>query len=465
MEEIASNPAQILIVDDDAGAREALELLLEDTYEITLVDSGSAAVQKFNSETFDLVLLDVTMPGMDGIETLEKLKAIDSSIDVIMVSATDRAYEATASIKTGAYDYITKPIEPDALLNIVRRAIQKRRLELEVQFLRSEVSNLTKGQRIIGQSACMQQVFLLVDKVAMADSSVLITGESGTGKELIAQAIHNNSERSKHPFVAINCAAIPPELMESELYGHEKGAFTGAIRRHAGKFEIANKGTIFLDEISSLKLELQAKLLRFLQEREYTRVGGSRAIRADIRMIAATNISLKELINTGEFREDLFFRLNVIPIDLPPLRKRDDDIYLLTNYFLDRFKGSINHRIKGITPRAMAVLKGYHWPGNIRELENLIERLVVLSSERRMIEVEDLPLDLHFDTGRESTDPSMEQGLLPARKIFERRYIQRALRLCQGNQLKTAKMLKIHRNTLLQKMKNLQIDANDLKQE
>lgn len=462
MEKMASNQVQILVVDDDAGAREALEILLEDSYNVVSVDSGNAAINKFRTESFDLVLLDVTMPGMDGIETLKQLKEMDNTIDVIMVSATDRAYEATASIKTGAYDYITKPIEPDALLNVIKRAIQKRSLEQEVQFLRSEVLNMTKGRKIIGQSTCMQDVFSLIDKVAMATSNVLITGESGTGKELIAQAIHNRSPRRKNPFVAINCAAIPPELMESEFYGHEKGAFTGAVSRNVGKFEFANKGTVFLDEIGSLKLELQAKLLRFLQEREFTRVGGSRAIHVDIHMVAATNVSLKKLISKGQFREDLFFRLNVIPIDLPPLRKRSGDIPLLAGYFLDKFNRKLNRHIEGITPEAMALLNAYHWPGNIRELENLIERLVVLSNENRFIDVADLPFELLFDTTGQKNDPNMDHGLIAARKIFERSYIQRALNLCQGNQVKTSRMLKIHRNTLLQKMKSLQISSQDV---
>jgi len=452
------NSVRVLVVDDDEGAREALEELLEDSYTVITADSGSRAIELFRAESFDLVLLDVTMPGMDGIETLQQMKALDKSIDVIMISAIDKAYEAMASIKFGAYEYITKPIESEALLNVVERAVQKRLLEHQVRYLRTEVSNLNQERRIVGQSACMRSVFSLVDKVAVASSNVLIIGESGTGKELIAQAIHNRGVRSGEPFVAINCAAIPSELMESELYGHEKGAFTGAMSRGIGKFEFANNGTVFLDEIGSLKLELQAKLLRFLQEGEFMRVGGNRTIHVDIRMIAATNISLKQLVALGQFREDLYFRLNVIPIELPPLRKRKGDIPLLATYFLDKFNRKLNRKISAISPEAVDVLESYHWPGNIRELENLIERLVVLNTSDRQLEVQDLPFDLLFNNDEERED-TLDQGLLAARRVFERRFIERALRISNRNQAQAAKLLNIHRNTLLQKMKNLHIQV------
>lgn len=451
-----SKATRILIVDDDIGARESLEAILEDDYRLAAVDSGIGALEQLEQEYFDLVLLDVTMPGMDGLETLQRIKKSDKTIDVIMVSAIDRAQEAAASIQSGAYDYITKPIDPDLITNVISRAVQKRMLEKEVRFLRSEVSQFAKDKKIIGRSSCMQEVYHIVKKVAAATSNVLITGESGTGKELIAQAIHYQSPRSQKPFVAINCAAIPAELMESELYGHEKGAFTGAQTRAIGKFEYADRGTVFLDEIASLKLELQAKLLRFLQDSEFTRVGGNRTISVDSRVIAATNISLKKLVYEEKFREDLFFRLNVIPIELPPLRLRNGDIPLLATYFLDKFNRKLNQQIEGLTDDAMAVLESYHWPGNIRELENLIERLVVLRANEKWIETKDLPFELLFNEHQEQDSP-LSQGLLEARRVFERRYIQRALRICNGNQAKTARMLNIHRNTLLQKVKSLNI--------
>ncbi len=452
-----SKSTRILIVDDDVGARESLEAILEDDYSLASVDNGFKALERLDSENFDLVLLDVTMPDMDGIETLKRIKKSDKSIDVIMVSAIDRAQEATASIQTGAYDYITKPVDPDSIMNVISRALQKRMLEKEVKYLRSEVSQFAKNRQIIGQSSCMREVFIMVDKVAVTTSNVLISGESGTGKELIAQAIHAQGQRSNKPFVAINCAAIPSELMESELYGHEKGAFTGAQTRSIGKFEYADNGTVFLDEIASLKLELQAKLLRFLQDSEFTRVGGNRTIKVDTRLIAATNVSLKQMVDEEKFREDLFFRLNVIPIELPPLRKRDGDIALLANYFLDKFNRKLNQDIEGITTDAMEVLKSYHWPGNIRELENLIERLVVLRANDRWIDTKDLPFELLFNEKHDQNNRELDQGLIEARQVFERSYIQRALRICNWNQAKTARMLNIHRNTLLQKLKSLNI--------
>ena len=454
-----ANHSRILIVDDDEGTREALEVILEDDYDVACVADGRVALDKLNREAFDLVLLDLIMPGMDGIETLKRIKAYDKQIDVIMVSATDRAREATAAITSGAYDYITKPFDADAILTAIERALQKRSLEQEVRYLRSEVALRFDETIIIGESRPMQAVFSLIKKVAGTSSNVLITGETGTGKELAARAIHNQSPRVSKPFVAINCAAIPPELIESELFGHEKGAFSGAYIRNIGKFEFANNGSVFLDEISNLKLELQAKLLRFLQERDFTRIGGHRSIKVDVRMITATNISLKQMVQENRFREDLYFRLNVIPIELPPLRNRRGDIPLLANFFLDKFNRKLNQKIEGITQEAMAILETYHWPGNIRELENLIERLVVLRSHERWIDVKDLPFDLLYNEDTLKTGQGVDKGLLQARRLFERQYILRALRICKYNQAKTARMLRIHRNTLIQKMKALEINS------
>ena len=454
-----ANHSRILIVDDDEGTREALEAILEDDYDVACAADGQVALDKLNREAFDLVLLDLIMPGMDGIETLKRIKAYDKQIDVIMVSATDRAREATAAITSGAYDYITKPFDADAILTDIERALQKRSLEQEVRYLRSEVALRFDETRIIGESRPMKAVFSMINKVAGTSSNVLITGETGTGKELAARAIHNQSPRVSKPFVAINCAAIPPELIESELFGHEKGAFTGAYSRNIGKFEFANSGSVFLDEISNLKLELQAKLLRFLQERDFARIGGHRPIKVDVRMITATNISLKQMVQENRFREDLYFRLNVIPIALPPLRNRRGDIPLLANFFLDKFNRKLNQKIEGITQEAMTILETYHWPGNIRELENLIERLVVLRSNERWIDVKDLPFDLLYNEDAMKAGQQVEKGLLQARRLFERQYILRALKICRYNQAKTARMLRIHRNTLIQKMKALDITS------
>ena len=452
VENKAEKLAKILIVDDDEGTREALEEILEDEHEIHSVPDGSTALERVQSADYDIVLLDLIMP-----ETLKRIKGIDESIDVIMVSATDKAREATASIKSGAYDYITKPFDTQAILSVIKRVMEKRGLEQEVRYLRSEIASHSDNYRIIGESNSIRTVLSLVKRVAATSSNILITGESGTGKELVARAVHQLSPRAQRPFIAVNCAAIPADLVESEVFGHEKGSFTGAYTRNVGKFEFANGGTVFMDEISSLKLESQAKLLRFLQEREFTRVGGNRIIRVDVRMITATNLALKELVQKGRFREDLYFRLNVIPIELPSLRKRRGDIPLLAAYFLKKFNRKLNQKIEGITPDALALLEAYPWPGNIRELENMIERLVVLRSNERWIDVKDLPLDLIYREERGEQDDHIDAGLIDARNGFERRYILRALNMCNWNQAKTARMLHIHRNTLIQKMKSLHI--------
>ncbi len=452
--------ARVLVADDEAGAREALEAILEDDYEVVCVEDGSKAVSLIQKEEFDLVILDLSMPQMGGIEALERIKIHDKALDVIIVSAIDRALEATDAIQKGAYDYITKPFDPETILTRVDRALQKRGLEQEISFLRSQMADRTGQMQIVSQSKQMQKVFQTIEKLAGTASSVLITGESGTGKELVACAIHTASERKHKPFVAINCASIPSELIESELFGYEKGAFTGAFHRTPGKFEFANGGTLLLDEIASLKPEFQAQLLRVLQEREFTRVGGHRIIKVDVRIIAATNTRLDEMVREGTFREDLYFRLNVIPINVPPLRQRDGDVPLLVHYFLAKFNQQLNKNITSITPEALAVLESYPWPGNIRELENLIERMVVLGTDNTRIDQGDLPADVLFHKETERKLPGLEGdtiGLLQARNSFERQYIMLALRKCNWNQTETAQLLKIHRNTLLQKMKTLNL--------
>jgi DNA-binding NtrC family response regulator len=453
-------PAQILVVDDDEAIRDALKEILEDDYDVTCVDSGVKAVSHIKSREFDLVFLDIVMPEMDGIETLRQIKAFDKNLDVIMISAVDRAQEATDSLKLGAYDYITKPFDHEIILNRLGKIIHKQHLAKEVRFHRAQAMAGAFEPKIITRSGHMTAVFQLMEKVAGSASNVLITGESGTGKELIAHAIHNLSPRKVNPFVAINCAAIPAELMEAELFGHEKGSFTGAFRQTTGKFEFAHQGTIFLDEIACLKPEFQAKLLRFIQEREFSRVGSNRIIKVDIHIIAATNTHLDEMVKTKDFRDDLYFRLNVVPVELPPLRRRKGDVPLLAGYFLDRFNRRMHKNITGITPNALSVLEAYPWPGNIRELENLIERMVVLGSDNQPIDEKDLPFDLlfHTDSGREAAEGAREnKGLIKARQAFERHYIQRALQNCQWNQTQTAQVLGIHRNTLIQKIKGLHL--------
>lgn len=455
-----SDRVRILIVDDEQGAREALELILEDEYELECVDSGYKALSGIKEGSFDLILLDISMPELDGLETLKLIKEYDESIDTIMISASDSAKKATAAMKFGAYDYITKPYEAEDILTTVERALEKRSLQKEVRFLRSEMALQFGNYRMVSHAPSMQSVFEMIEKVAKTNASVLITGESGTGKELVARAIHGISQREQKPFVPINCAAIPFELMESELFGHEKGAFTGAIHRTAGKLEYANGGTLFLDEISSLRLELQAKLLRVLQEMEFNRVGSNTIIKVDVRTIAATNCRLDEMVKEGLFRSDLYFRLNVIPIELPPLRNRRGDVPLLANHFLSKFNHLLKKKIRGITQQAVTVLANYPWPGNIRELENLIERLVVLGRDGHWIDEKDLPFELLLreEVYTQASDGSAgDVGLIQARQAFERQYILRALNRNRWNQSNTARMLGIHRNTLLQKMKILNI--------
>ena len=452
--------ARILVVDDDEAIRDALKLILEDDYDVVCVDSGFKAVEEVKNQVFDLVFLDVVMPEMDGIETLRRIKAHDKNLDIIMVSAINRAQEATDSIRHGAYDYITKPFDHKIILNRLEKVLLKRNLVKEVSFHRSQAASGSWRTKIISKAKNMSAVFDLVAKVAKTSSNVIITGESGTGKELIARAVHNASLREDKPFVAINCASIPAELMEAELFGHEKGSFTGAHKQAIGKFEFAHQGTIFLDEISCLKTEFQAKLLRFIQEREFTRVGSHRTIKVDVRIVTATNTSLDEMVKKGTFREDLYFRLNVVPILLPPLHSRKGDVPLLANFFLGRFNRQMNKSVKGFTPEALAVLECYPWPGNIRELENLIERMVVLGTENQFIDEKDLPFDLLFH--RESIKGTENRkggnkGLIQARQAFERLYILRALQNSRWNQTWAANLLGIHRNTLIQKMKALDL--------
>lgn len=458
----APQRSRILIVDDEASAREALEIVLEDQYDIVSTGDGAQALRIVKEKPVDVVLLDITMPKISGLQILERIKQFNETIEVVMVSALDRAHEATAAMKHGAFDYVTKPFDADALLNVVAAALRKRDAR-PCAFVGHRGAVYHFGDvEILSRSPRMEAVFNLIRKVAPANSSILITGESGTGKELVARAIHAASSRAGKPFVAINCAAIPAELMESELFGHEKGAFTGAHARSMGKFEFAHGGTLFLDEIPSLKLELQAKLLRVLQEKEFTRVGSHQPLKVDVRVIAATNMKLDQLVRNGQFRNDLYFRLNVIPIEIPPLRHRPEDIPLLSDFFLRKFNRSLKKSVQGITPEAMRLLQSYPWPGNVRELENVIERLVVLGSDAQWIDEGDLPFDLLVTETAVPDEPTADandadQGLIRARNDFERQFILRVLERCHWNQTDTARCLKIHRNTLLSKMKTLNL--------
>jgi len=406
----------------------------------------------------DLVLLDVNMPEMDGLAVLRRIKAQEEEIDVIMVSALNLARKAVDAIKLGAYDYITKPYEPEDILSTVARVISKQRLYKELTFLRREVEESRGFDQIVSQDKTMLDIFQLIKKVAYTATNVLITGESGTGKELIARSIHRQGNRKSGPFVAINCAAIPSELMESEMFGHEKGAFTGAHTRTIGKFEHANGGTLFLDEISVLRSDLQAKLLRVLQEREIERIGSNKPIKVDFRVISATNTNLEDAVIQGKFRQDLYFRLNVVPISIPPLRERKEDIPLLAKHFLNKFNTAVNKKVPGFSKKGLDALRRYHWPGNIRELENLVERIVVLSSGNEVIELEHIPLEILITSGQDVEDSGVEKvGLIKLREAFEKRIIRNVLEVTEGNQTEAAKILKVNRNTLIQKAKQLGI--------
>jgi len=448
----------ILVVDDEQGARESLEVILEDDYQVLTAESGQEALETLKKTPVDVILLDVHMPEMDGLETLRKIKEQDEEIDVIMISALNLARKAVDSIKSGAYDYITKPFEPEDILSSVSRVISKQRLHKELDFLRNEIKKNRGFDQVVTQNKTMLEIFDLVKKVACTSTNVLITGESGTGKELIARSIHCQGNRKGGPFVAINCAAIPSELMESEMFGHEKGAFTGAQSRAIGKFEYANGGTLFLDEISTLRSDLQAKLLRVLQEREIERIGSNRPIKIDIRVISATNTNLENAVLQGAFRQDLYFRLNVVPVSIPPLRERKDDIPLLAKHFVNKFNLAFNKKVLGFSEKALEALRRYRWPGNIRELENLVERIVVLSPNDDIIDLKNIPLDILIHSGQDIEEmDSQKRGLFGIRGAFERRIIVNVLETTQWNQTEAARILKINRNTLLQKAKQLGI--------
>ncbi len=436
----------VLVIDDDPGLRESFRLILEDEYDVVDAPDGPTGLAILRSSQVDLVLLDIRLPEMDGIEVLERIKATDDGVEVILVTAVKTVRTAVAAMKLGAFDYLTKPFEEDELLSLIRRALEKRSLEREVVFLRSELARQHDFAELVGQHPEMQKLYRLVAQVARTATTVLITGESGTGKELIARAIHRQGPWRDKPFVPVSPAAFSETLVESELFGHERGAFTGAFQRKVGRFEMAMGGTLFLDEISLIKPELQAKLLRVLQEREFERVGGTRSIRLDARLIVATNIDLKQAVTDGRFREDLYYRLHVVPIAVPPLRERREDIPILAQHFIRQYSQHFGRRVEGLSSEALAVLQEYRWPGNVRELQNVIERLVGLA-EGPLIELGDLPLDLlvpdHHARSRLSG-----VSLVEATEEFERQIVLRMLERVRWNVSEAARLLGVHRNSL-----------------
>jgi two-component system response regulator AtoC len=441
----------ILVVDDDPGIREAFRLILEEEYELVEVKDGLQALERVQGSPVDLVLLDVRLPGMDGIEVLERIKAIDEHVEVVLVTAVQTVRAAVAAMKLGALDYVTKPFDEDEILPLIRRALERRALDREVVYLRSELARERDFDRLVGQHPLMQQLYQLISAVARNPLTVLVAGESGTGKELVARAIHRQGPRRDKPFVPVNVAAIPETLIESELFGHEKGAFTGAIARKLGKFELAHRGTLFLDEIAILRVDLQAKILRVLQEREIERVGGIRRIPVDVRVIAATNVDLRRAIQSGSLREDLYYRLNVVQVAVPPLRDRREDIPLLVDHFIRRSNHLLHKRVTGVSAAALDVLMAYGWPGNVRELQNVVERAVALA-DAAMIGVKDVPLDLMLpDVGHLVDDPT-NLPLREARERFDRQVILRVLERVRWNQSEAARLLGLHRNSLKTKL-------------
>jgi DNA-binding NtrC family response regulator len=448
-------PKTLLIVDDDEGMRDTLTAILKREYRILRVGTGEAALPVLNKENVDLILLDVRLPGISGFEVLRIVKENYSLLEVIMISAINDIETAVQAMKHGAYHYITKEFDYDQLRSLVRNASERQDLNRQVLTLSAQVADQSEREFIVGASKITRDIVDLVQKVAKLSATVLILGESGTGKELLARLIHREAGDVDAPFIAVNLAAIPRELVESALFGHERGAFTGAHRQQLGKFELASGGTLFLDEIGDLRLDLQAKLLRAIQEGEIERVGGNKPIKTEFRLIAATNIDLEKAVKEGRFREDLYYRINVIPIKLPPLRERTEDIPQLSEFFLGRYNARFRKTVRGISDSTMAMLKKYWWPGNIRELENLVERLVAVSDKEYIAE-EDLPLEFHFA----QLEPRGTRGnnlFEEATNTFERNFILRGLEKCGWNVTSTAEYLGIPLSTLKYKMDRLDV--------
>ena len=449
----------VLVVDDEEGVRASVRAILEETCDVLEAGNGVEALEVMKAHEIDLVMLDQRMPGEPGIDVLPRIKAADPSTVVVIATAVRELRTAVEALKRGAYDYLTKPFDVDDILMLAQRALDKRALEREVLYLRSALAGgptdaggiAGSFERMVGRHPEMARIYQLITQIASTPTTVLITGESGTGKELVARAIHARSERKSQPFVAVNVAAIPEALVESELFGHEKGAFTGAHAKKLGRFEMAHGGTVFLDEIGTLRLDLQAKLLRVLQEREIERLGGVRPVPVDVRILAATNVNLRSAVRARAFREDLYYRLNVVPVHVPPLRERREDIPALVEHFVRKIARECNRDVRGVSVGALEVLTRYDWPGNVRELENVLHRAVVLARSP-VIQLQDVPLDVAMpETGSrlgEDTSPPLREAM----EQFERQYILRVLEGTGWNVSRAARRLGVHRNTVLTKL-------------
>jgi DNA-binding NtrC family response regulator len=454
-------PKKILVIDDELSVRESLKMALKDDYAVMTASSAEEGIQLMEDATPDLVLLDIIMPGTDGLTALERLRSLNDRVPVLMLTASQTRNTAFQAGRLGAYDYIIKPFQIEELKLKLARAIETQALKAENRELLSEVKRRYRFGNIIGKSKEMNRVFRTIDQIAGTKTTILITGESGTGKELVAKAIHYNSPRREKPFVPINCAAIPETLIESELFGHERGAFTDARSRQLGKFEVANGGTVFLDEIAELSPATQAKILRVLQEKEIQRVGGVETVRIDVRMITATNKDLEEAIRMGAFRSDLFYRINVVPIFLPPLRERREDIPLLFDHFLEKLSEGTQRSTHSFSKKALDLLLNYDWPGNVRELENVVERVVTLSTGS-LIEVEDLPDEVVNNYRANFLKREVLSGNIDfqrAENRFEEDIILAALERCNYVQTQAAELLGITRRMLKYKMDKLGIPS------
>ncbi|PIR16676.1 MAG: DNA-binding response regulator [Deltaproteobacteria bacterium CG11_big_fil_rev_8_21_14_0_20_49_13] len=462
--------ANILIVDDEIAIRKALEKFLASLgYHVFAVTSGEEALKVFGEEVIDLALIDLVMPGMNGVELIKKLKEADPKMVCIVMTAFGTITSAVETMKAGAYHYLTKPFELDDVASLVATGLEHKNLKEENRLLRQQLKSKYKFENIVGNSEELSGVYNLIEKVADSDSTILILGESGTGKELVARAIHYNSRRANMPLITVNCAAIPEELLETELFGHVKGSFTGAHATKPGRFDAANGGTIFLDEIGDMSLKLQVKILRVLQERKFEPVGSTKTHDVDVRIITATNRNLEEEVKKRQFREDLFYRLNVIPIKIPPLRERRSDIPLLVQHFIQKFNKENDRHIEGLSKAAMNVLVKYDWPGNIRELENLVERLVILKPAG-MIEEVDIPLAFgNIKVNADSANKAVEafrfdgsSNFRDAVENYEVDLIQKALEHTGYNKNKAAALLGLNRTTLVEKIKRKGINSNDV---
>jgi DNA-binding NtrC family response regulator len=455
---------RVLLVDDEPRVRASLKLVLEPVYEVLEAADAQEGLDLFKKESPNLVLLDVILPGTDGLSVLENMRTDDPTIPVIMLTGTKSVKTAVDAMKLGAADYLSKPFDIEELRIVVDRTLNSQDLEREVRQLRAQIVQRYAFHNLIGKSPSMQEIYAKIEQVADSRTTVLVTGESGTGKELVAKAIHYNSSRRDRPFIALNCAALPETLIESELFGHEKGSFTDATARRVGQFELANSGTLFLDEIGDLSATTQAKLLRVLQEREFTRIGGVQSIKVDVRIIAATNKNLDELVRKGLFREDLYYRINVIALYLPPLRERGEDIPLLAKHFLAKRIEEEKRPVQEFAKEALELIGRYPWPGNVREMENIIEQAFIWSKGSTVITPEHLPTILRTDTRSTSLRDDTLAGRLSLEKAvmeFEREIILDALKRTNYIQTHAASMLGISRRMLKYRMDTLGISRPD----